>query len=444
MDKRRRAAELVKDALIVLLSCSALWLLARSQLLEPLDQLWEEETPQAGPGQTQSVNQLEAARPLGITAVLAGEGETVRYSAQYDAAACDALFQQTAGLLAEAVSSAEEPEPVSRRLWERALTASTGVCFDFRGEVPLSVLSRWLSGEGEPRLTAPVRRLLLADWQGTAALYYRDEEDGGYYRCRTEVVDPARLEEALAGLTGNGAFYAFESEAYDALDPDTPLSREIPPLAVYTASNPGAGGRTALEELAGELGFNINVNGVYYAGEWVARSGNDTLRLSGRGTVSYLAGEDGGEHFLLPGSGELFDAVETCRKLAAAALGSRCGQARLYLMSAKETGESREIRFGYSLNGIPVQLEESCAASFLVEGGRVVQFSMQLRGYTESEETAAVMPARQAAAALLAEGLEGKELLLVYADGGGDTVRAGWAAAGAGEERGARRWRGQS
>jgi len=436
--------ELAKDALIVLLSCSALWLLTKSQLLEPLGQLWGEEVPQAGPGQAQSVNQLEAARPLGIAAVLAGEGETVRYSTQCDAAACDALFQQTAGLLAEAVSSAGEPEPISRRVWERALTASTGVCFDFRGEVPLSVLSRWLSAGEEPRLSAPVRRLLLADWQGTAALYYRNEEDGGYYRCQSEVVDLARLEEALAGLTGNGAFYAFESEVYSALDPDTLLSREIPPLAVYTAANSGAGGRTALEELAGELDFSINANGVYYAGEWVARSGNDTLRLSGRGTASYLAGEDGGEHFLLPGSGGLFDAVETCRRLAAAALGSRCGQARLYLMSVRETGEGREIRFGYSLNGIPVQLEESCAASFLVEGGRVVQFSMQLRSYAENGETSAVMPVRQAAAALLAEGLEGKELLLVYTDSGGDTVRAGWAAAGAGEERGARRWRGQS
>ena len=31
-------------------------------------------------------------------------------------------------------------------------------------------------------------------------------------------------------------------------------------------------------------------------------------------------------------------------------------------------------------------------------------------------------------AALLAEGLEGRELLLVYPDGGGDTLTAGWAA----------------
>ena len=34
----------------------------------------------------------------------------------------------------------------------------------------------------------------------------------------------------------------------------------------------------------------------------------------------------------------------------------------------------------------------------------------------------------QAAAALVAQGLEGEELLLTYADSGGDTLTAGWSA----------------
>ena len=41
-----------------------------------------------------------------------------------------------------------------------------------------------------------------------------------------------------------------------------------------------------------------------------------------------------------------------------------------------------------------------------------------------------------AIAALVAEGLEGEELVLIYPDSGGDTLTAGWAvrAGGAGEE----------
>lgn len=424
--------ELGKDVLIVLLACSAVWLLARTQLMGPVGRIWREEVPQAGPDQSESGSQMEAARPLSASAVLVQDGGVIRSGVRYDEAACDALFQQTAGLLVEALSSAGEREAVGRREWERALTASTGVCFDFQGKIPLEVLSRWLSGESSP-LSGTVRRLLLADWRDAAALYFRDEEDGNYYRCPSQVVDLPRLEEALSGLTDSGAFYAFESESYSGLDPDTLFSRELPALAVYTVSNPVSGGQAALEELAGGLGFAINTNGVYYAGEWVARSGDDTLRLSSRGVLSYLAGEGGGDHFRLSGDG-LFDKVETCRRLAAAVLGSRCGQARLYLLDARETERGCEVRFGYSLNGIPVWLEEGCAADFLVEDGRVARFSMRLRSYAESGETTVMLPVRQAAAALAAGGQSGEELLLMYADSGGETASAGWMAAGSEKE----------
>ena len=55
------------------------------------------------------------------------------------------------------------------------------------------------------------------------------------------------------------------------------------------------------------------------------------------------------------------------------------------------------------------------------------------RSYANSGSTSLVLPPRQGAAALLALGLEGEELLLAYADSGGDTVSALWAAAGNGE-----------
>ena len=122
------------------------------------------------------------------------------------------------------------------------------------------------------------------------------------------------------------------------------------------------------------------------------------------------------------------DCVEACRQTALSVLSPRCGEARLYLLSAVRAQEGWEIDFGYSLNGVPVQLEEGYAARFQVSGGRIEQLTMYLRSYASSGEETAVLPARQASAALRAEGLEGRELLLVYADGGGDTLAAGWAA----------------
>ena len=70
----------------------------------------------------------------------------------------------------------------------------------------------WLSG-GDTRLTATARRLVLTAGEGGVDLYYRDEDSGGYYRCRSEVADPFALAGALAG-------------AVDKFDPDKGIKFE--------------------------------------------------------------------------------------------------------------------------------------------------------------------------------------------------------------------------
>ncbi len=437
-NRKRRIIELAKDALIVLLSCSALWLAARTPLTAPLRGLFQEESPQVVYGQNQAGSRDSGALPMAMAANLPGgmgspEGaEGTRYGVCYDQAACQELFQKVAGSLAETLSSAEAPEAVSREEWEKALTARLGVYMDFQGEIPLPVLVGWLSG-GESELTASVRRLVLTQWEGGTDVYYRDEGDGGFYRCRSEVADSFSLAEALAGLTDNGAFFAFESELYAGLAPDTLLLPDAPAPAVYSASNPMNAGQGTLEALVRDLGFSLNSTSFYSTDEQVARSGDDSVRLSSRGVAQYqYEGRTGDGLFPVLRQGEagtLFDRVETCRQIALSAMGSRCGEARLYLLSITERTEGLEIDFGYSLNGVPVLLDRGCAARFLVEGDQVVQFSIYLRNYTAGDGVSLVLPPRQGAAALAARGLEGEELLLTYADGG-DTLTAGWSARG--------------
>ncbi|MGE4277192.1 MAG: hypothetical protein AB7E30_08450 [Lawsonibacter sp.] len=430
---RRRVIELGKNILIVLLTCSALWLAARSQLLGPLTGLFQEEGTQTEAVQTQSGARADAARPLRLTVNLSGGAGQIRYGIQYDTAASDALFQQVASLLVETLSSSGAPETVTRAQWEQAMATAPGVVFDFQGELPMPVLVGWLSGE-DTTLTATVRRLVLTVWQETVALYYRDEETGQYYRCLSEVANQSHLEDAVSSLTDNGAMYAFESELYENLDPDTLILGTTPVPAVYSASNPMIGGRPALEELMADLGISVNASGFYSTGnEQVARSGSDSLRLSDRGVAVYEAGGEDGAQFQVStrrGEATLFESVEACRRLAAATVGDRCGQARLYLMSAQESEDGLVVRFGYCLNGSTVQLEGDCAAHFLVQNGQITQFELNFRSYTDQGETSMVMPIRQAAAAMEALGLDGEELLLVYGDTGGDTAAAFWAAAG--------------
>ena len=171
--KIRRIVEGVKTILIVLLSCSALWLAAQTPLAAPMWGLLREEGPQVQPGQSQGEEHGPGGVPMAMAVNLFGapdglslpEGtEGARRGIRYDQAACQELFEQVAGPLLEALSSAGEPEEVSRLEWERALTERLGVYLDFQGQVPLPVLVGWLSGE-ETGLTASVRLMALSAWE---------------------------------------------------------------------------------------------------------------------------------------------------------------------------------------------------------------------------------------------------------------------------------------
>lgn len=439
MSKRRRLTELGKDLLIVLLTLSALWLAGQNQMLGPITRALrgeEASIPNAGSAGTEE--REEAARPLRIAARLPGSGENVICGILYDEAASDALFTQVGGVLAETLSGAVTPEAVTREDWENTLQNVPGLMLDFHGEVPLSVLSGWLSGN-PILLSSPVRRILLAADADAVAVIYRDEESGFYQRLRSEVANPDHLLDVLNGLTENGAFYAFQSDTYALLDPDTLLPANSPEPVVYTASNPVNGGSASLDELMQNLGLPVNANGIYRGAdsEWVARSGSGTLRLSDRGVAVYEAGEGNEDRFRLGGgqAASLYEQVEACRRLAVSAMSGRIGEGRLGLQSVEETDQGLEVFFGISLNAVPVVSSEGSAARFLIQNGRIERFEMVFRSYTRTDETTVVLPPRQALAALEAEQLSGCELVLIYSDTGADRVEASWAAGrGGGEE----------
>ena len=98
-NKKRRALEIGKDVLIVLLACSALWLAAHTQLGRPLHALIREEEPRASSGYEQGEIRAEAALPMAMAVNIPWEmagpdGETAlaRYGVQYDQEGCQTLF----------------------------------------------------------------------------------------------------------------------------------------------------------------------------------------------------------------------------------------------------------------------------------------------------------------------------------------------------------------
>ena len=433
MDKRnklRQAVELGKDILIIALICSAVWMLTSGGLMKRLE-LVESESGRVTGVQNHAAVQEEAVLPLRMTAVMSQGTESVRYGALYDMQAVDVLFQSTAGLLVETLSSVEQPQEIPRREWEEALACAPGLSFDFQGEMPLSALTGWLSVQ----LSIPdtlVRRVVLTAWEDSAALYYQDLTNGNWYRCVTQVVSAAQIENALAGLSANGAYYAFESELTARMAGDTLLLPEPEPLEVYTVVNPMSGGRVALEGLMTELGFTL-AGCVFYsgAGEEVGRSGSDTLRLSKDGMVEYHTDEYNQPQFPVQsatGYSRIYDVVDSCSQLLWQAVHTRCGMARTYLSRVEQTETGWHLEYEYSLNGVPVQLKDGPAAVFEVENDQITSFILRLRSYGGSGQQEIILPPVQAAAAMSALKLEGRELLILYQDRGEDRVLPGWTA----------------
>lgn len=439
MDKKKKLPwiELGKDVLILLLAVSAVWLTVLTLSRSGLSGLWQDESST----QVSLVGQREEGGALWPVrmAVTRWDGESaVRFAAQYDRETCRAQFQQAASLLREALSGSSAEQSVSRIRWERALSQTTNLYFDFLGNIPLSVLSGWMSGK-ENGWEGTARRMILSLEGEEVVLYYQDDLTGNCYARRAEVVTVQQMESAVEGIAENGANFAFERENFAQLDGNTMLLSEQPRPKVYSAANPLAGSAgaerlesdSALGRLVLALDFPDN-SYVYSGTDQVVRSGRDTLRISKDGVVSYNAAKGEQSHYQISAHAAqptVFEIAEACRQIAESAVGAMAGEGRLYLREILPTQTGWTVDFAYCLDGAHVQVGEAgCAAHFTVEGNEIVQFVFQMRSYTDTSVRSIVLPEEQAAAAVQALDKEGSELILVYRDNGGDTLSAGWTA----------------
>lgn len=441
MDKKQgkssRLKEAGKDVLIVLLTCTAIYLGVDTLVVGGLSGLLQKGEE---PG-SYVVTQREpssVAWPVRM-AISSWNGRSMlRYGVQYDREECENQFQPVASLLREALSGPGAAQLVTVREWNKALSSTSNLYFDLLGDVPLSVLAGWLSGT-EYQLEGTVRRLVLSvDDQGVS-LYYQDSDTGTYYVRQSEVISPEQITAVTSMVMGNGAVFAFEQKEYDGLDGNTLLLPEQPRPRVYQASNPLEGDRNVetvtpnsnLERLLLALSFPEN-SYIYPGTDQVIRSGNDTLRVSADGVVRYNVAEGETSRYLVQNQGEqptAFEAAEACRRLADGAVGDLAGAARLYLKEIRQTQNGWEVNFAYSLDGADVLVgTDGYAAHFVVEGTEITQFVLQMRSYTETGERSIVLPEQQAMAAMEALGERGSMLVLAYRDSGANQVSAVWTA----------------
>lgn len=421
---KKTIIEAGKNLLIVALTCSALWLVGQSPLFGQLpDALEGVQAEQVGTPEL-SVKSGSAAMPLRMAVMSQGGCCVVQHTDQ----ALRELFSQVAPVLREVLSAAGEPTAVEQEQWQAALVTAPGVFLDFQTGIPLPVLTHWLSDRSNPRLTASVRYLLLSGGENDVKLYYRNEEDGGFYRCSTPSVSADYLKSIAEQTEPNGAIFAYQSDHYRMVAPYTIIGARTPAPREFSVVNPleQEGGR--LEELLERLSFPVGITTVYDTPEGRrARSGNDTLTISDTGTVVYDGQEE--RYPLTQSPNVLVSVVDGARELVCSVLEPWCGQARIYLAQVEELGQGRwRVCFGYALDNIPVHVGESgYAAQVLVEQGLIRNMELQLCSYTAQDGVTLLLPARQAAAILSGNGQQGSGLELCYQQTG-ETAKAGWIA----------------
>ncbi len=434
MNKKRTSnqlspIELLKDIVIVLLLCSAVFLLWEAQLLVGLiTPLTTEVSNQPTEVQVYQI-QAEAARPIRMAAIT---GDDILYGIQYDDQLVDALFQESSTLLREALGSLDAPTAITESQWQTLLSTAPGLYFDMLGDVPLSVLSGWLSGQENETLTAIPRRLLLTTMNDTVALCYQVGEDS-FYCSTTQVVDVDRLWAVVEQCASNDARFAFQMESYSMLDPYTLLSNTNPTPHSYMAENPIFTAESRDEFLA-MLGIDTQLGSTYTTTDGlgiVLRNDSETLRIYGSGIVTYETSQGLSSYPVTSSYSQptVFDVVESCRSVATNAIIPFCGDARLHLLSVTEEDGQWTVTFAYSLNGIIVQFSDgSEAAQFVVENDEITEFTLRLRNYIQTEELSTPLPQFQAASAMTSLGYQGQELILSYYDSGANRIFADWAA----------------
>jgi len=419
MRNKQRWVELGKDVLIALLTLSAVSLLVMTPLVQDSGVLGLF-SPQESPGVGGSSGEATTAM---LPARLAVTGAGGRCGVQYDEARLEEMFPPLGVLLGDALASAGEPQAIAEADW-RGHMSDRGVYFGFEGDVPLASLERWLQGTEERSLTGSARRMLLCAGEGDqVTLCWQEAESGRFFSCSTSLTQALHLNQVVEGAAFNGAYFAFEDQALaERLAPYTLVTEGEQTGTGYDAGLPLTG-EEAVAAVLDALSYNGQDHAPVSGGE-VYLDGGDRL-VVGSNTVTYRAAQQ--EKYYVGGG--LTAAVDGARALAESTLGTLCGEARLYLMSARAEEADLRVRFGYLLNGSAVDLgSEGWAAEFLVRDGYVTQFTLCFRSYTANGRQTLLLPIDKAAAMLpdLTDGL--RELSIQYRDGGGDTVSPAWVA----------------
>lgn len=423
-ERGRRRRDFFQNTAIVLLTLSAVFLIAQTQLYTLgvdagsgyLRYLSGDFAQTPNDSQT-ALTRLSAPVRLAVTGVYGGRYGSVALSTT------DETFEPVGGLLREALRSVQSLIPCESGEFLEALNGTSVYC-DFLSPLPLPVLAGLVGASLDSELS--VRRLVLSVQEsGGVALYLWCE--GDVCRRGTSAVSAEELESVVGGYELNGASFALDGEESetDGLDPCSLFPLELPVLPVLTS----AAVLPDSAALLSALGFYPRTNSRYTesGGVEVVTDGDRTLRLNPDGSIRYRSGGD--PAITIASTGEdptVTEAVMGVSALLNTLLSGQTSEAGLYPKGVRQTENAVILSFDWQCGGVPIRFDHGgSAAEVTLSGGVVTGLTLRFRQYVDAGETSLLLPLRQALA--IAARQEGAELSIGYVDSG-ETTAARWLA----------------
>lgn len=406
MSKRKKLIERAKNLVIIALLISAALLLRASGYISLSGRRPSQET--ASGGQTGAAESAAAALPVSPAGMVISPAEGSRCAYYYSSEQLTDAFESFAAPLAEALGSAGQLRELTRAQWQQRLLG-VGVYFDFSCAQPLTLLSALLGSTAGEAGACSAGALLLSCTDGGVELCFADA-DGTYRACSTGVSASAVLSRAES-FGADGAYFAFTSDKFPGLDPDTVIfAADMQPRAALSEN---AAASVELDSLMSGLGMNSYVIRPYTEadGTRVYVESGKTLRVGADGKISFRDGA--------PPAGETGpdEAVLLAASLVQQTLLPVCGDAKLCFAGLSEADGAYSVRFDYTVNGIVTELPDGYPAALVtVSAGEVARLELQPRRYTLTQEARPLLPMAQAAAIASSRGAQ--RLWLAYLDSG--------------------------
>lgn len=303
--------------------------------------------------------------------------------------------------LREALGSVQHLAPSATDAFRGALSGPS-IYFDFLNPLPLQVLAELTGAEGTA-LEGNARCLLLAAGaDGSVHLYVWDGADTvltGTVASTALSIDS--LTEAVSQSGMGSVSFAFEvvemEPLYGKLFPLSILPTELPQLPVLSAASSISG----TDWLLAAFGFNINTRERYAEADGTEVitevEADRSLHIRPSGEITYRSGTDATLEI---------SAQEEVPTAAEAVLGAsilleqltedRSGEARLYLESVSQGGDTTQLLFGYQIDGVPIRFSDGGhAAEITLSGTSVTRLTLRFRQYSTAGETSLLLPLRQ-------------------------------------------------